>query len=265
MLGLLGTLASLAGNEAAIYFGRRVLISAAMIGSVALAGALALFGAQSYLLAVALMLAYGVVIWLDSSSLTAGTAGTAEPARRGATLAVHSSLGYFGGFIGPLAVGWVLDFGGGNTGRRMGERVRHDRRNHARGPCPVSGNATARPGGRPRRWILNLGSLATFCPVGIPSYLNGREGRLATAMPGNPAASEPRRDYRHAGVAALAFPVEGFHEARRITVRASNADTRSISFSRENRQPAEWSILLRRAGRFVRSCLSAAFGQRHVP
>ena len=116
VLGLLGTLASLAGNEAAIYFGRRVLISAAMIGSVALAGALALFGAQSYLLAVALMLAYGVVIWLDSSSLTAGTAGTAEPARRGATLAVHSSLGYAGGFIGPLAVGWVLDLGGGNTG-----------------------------------------------------------------------------------------------------------------------------------------------------
>ena len=116
VLGLLGTLASLAGNEAAIYFGRRTLIAAAMIGSVALAGALALFGAQSYSLAVALMLAYGVVIWLDSSSLTAGTAGTAEPARRGATLAVHSSLGYAGGFIGPLAVGWVLDFGGGNTG-----------------------------------------------------------------------------------------------------------------------------------------------------
>jgi predicted MFS family arabinose efflux permease len=115
VLGLLGTLASLAGNEAAIYFGRRVLICAAMIGSVALAGSLALFGAQSYLLAVALLLVYGVVIWLDSASLTAGTAGTAEPSRRGATLAVHSSLGYAGGFIGPLVIGWVLDLGGGNA------------------------------------------------------------------------------------------------------------------------------------------------------
>lgn len=114
VLGLLGTLASLAGNEAAIYFGRRVLICAAMIGSVALAAALAVFGSQCYALAVTLMVAYGALIWLDSSSLTAGTAGTAEPSRRGATLAVHSSLGYFGGFIGPLAVGWVLDFGGGN-------------------------------------------------------------------------------------------------------------------------------------------------------
>lgn len=114
-LALLGTFASLAGNEAAIYFGRRVLISAAMIGSVALAGLLAVFGVQSYPFAVALMLAYGVAIWLDSSSLTAGTAGTAEPARRGATLAVHSSLGYAGGFLGPLVIGWVLDLRGGNT------------------------------------------------------------------------------------------------------------------------------------------------------
>jgi dipeptide/tripeptide permease len=62
---------------------------------------------------VGLMLIYGVIVWLDSSSLTAGTAGTAEPSRRGATLAVHSMLGYIGGFVGPLAVGWVLDLQGG--------------------------------------------------------------------------------------------------------------------------------------------------------
>src|SRR5262249_43564074 len=115
ILGLAGTFASLAGNEAAIYFGRRTLISSAMIGSVVLAALLALFGAQSDALAVVLMLIYGVAIWLDSSSLTAGTAGTAEPSQRGATLAVHSSLGYFGGFVGPLAIGWVLDLAGGNS------------------------------------------------------------------------------------------------------------------------------------------------------
>jgi len=114
-LGLIGTLASLAGNEAAIYFGRRSLVAAAIGGSVVLAAALALFGVQSYGLAVALMLAYGAMIWLDSASLTAGTAGTAEPSRRGATLAVHSSLGYAGGFIGPLVVGWVLDLAGGSA------------------------------------------------------------------------------------------------------------------------------------------------------
>lgn len=113
MLGLIGTLASVAGNEAAIRFGRRRLVVGAMGLSIALALVLAAVGAVSYLLAVGLLLVYGAAVWLDSSSLTAGAAGTADPARRGATLAVHSMLGYAGGFVGPLAVGWVLDLSGG--------------------------------------------------------------------------------------------------------------------------------------------------------
>jgi predicted MFS family arabinose efflux permease len=112
-LGLLGTLASVLGNEAAIRVGRRRLIAAAMLGSALCAALLGFAGTQSYAVAVALLLLYGALIWLDSSSLTAGTAGTAEPSRRGATLALHSMLGYSGGFVGPLAVGWVLDLGGG--------------------------------------------------------------------------------------------------------------------------------------------------------
>ena len=112
-LALLGTAASIAGNEAAIRFGRRRLIHAAMAGSIAIALALALAGTTSYTVAALLLMMYGAVIWLDSSSLTAGAAGTAEPSRRGATLAVHSTLGYAGGFVGPLAIGWVLDLSGG--------------------------------------------------------------------------------------------------------------------------------------------------------
>jgi dipeptide/tripeptide permease len=84
-----------------------------MIGSAACATLLGYVGTQSYMSAVGLMLIYGPIVWLDSSSLTAGTAGTADPSRRGATLAVHSMLGYIGGFVGPLAVGFVLDLGGG--------------------------------------------------------------------------------------------------------------------------------------------------------
>lgn len=112
-LALLGTAASVAGNEAAIRLGRRKLIHAAMAGSIAIAAALAIAGAASYGIAVILLMTYGAVVWLDSSSLTAGAAGTAEPGRRGATLAVHSTLGYAGGFVGPLAIGWVLDLSGG--------------------------------------------------------------------------------------------------------------------------------------------------------
>jgi predicted MFS family arabinose efflux permease len=113
MMALIGTAASVAGNEMAIRFGRRRLVAGAMVLSIAIALMLAVTGSVSYGLAVVLLLVYGLVVWLDSSSLTAGAAGTADPARRGATLAVHSTLGYAGGFIGPLAVGWVLDLSGG--------------------------------------------------------------------------------------------------------------------------------------------------------
>jgi predicted MFS family arabinose efflux permease len=113
MLALIGTTASVTGNEVAIRFGRRRLIAGAMMLSIAIALTLAVIGSLSYGLAVVLLLVYGLVVWLDSSSLTAGAAGTADPARRGATLAVHSTLGYAGGFIGPLAVGWALDLSGG--------------------------------------------------------------------------------------------------------------------------------------------------------
>ncbi len=112
-LGIIGTIASVVGNEAAIRFGRRRLIMTAMVASILIGGCLGYVGALSYWAAVGLLLVYGLVVWLDSSSLTAGAAGTADPARRGATLAVHSMLGYAGGFVGPLIVGWVLDGAGG--------------------------------------------------------------------------------------------------------------------------------------------------------
>jgi MFS family permease len=83
------------------------------MASIACACLLGMAAPQSYVVAVTLILIYGFVISLDSSSLTAGTAGSAEPSRRGATLAVHSSLGYAGGFFGPLIIGWALDASGG--------------------------------------------------------------------------------------------------------------------------------------------------------
>lgn len=112
-LGLIGTVSSVLGNEAAIRWGRRRLITVALLASIAVGGSIGFIGTLSYAVAVALLLIYGFVVWLDSSSLTAGAAGTAEPSRRGATLAVHSMLGYSGGFVGPLMMGYTLDLAGG--------------------------------------------------------------------------------------------------------------------------------------------------------
>jgi predicted MFS family arabinose efflux permease len=113
VMGLLGVWASVWGNELAIRLGRRPFIVGTMLASAAMAGVIGFSAALPYAGAAALVLVYAMLIWSDSSSLTAGSAGSAEPGRRGATLAVHSTLGYAGGFLGPLALGATLDLFGG--------------------------------------------------------------------------------------------------------------------------------------------------------
>jgi MFS family permease len=113
IMGFIGTWASVAGNEASIRLGRQRLVRLAMLSCAVVAAGIGFLGTRSYLVATLLVLAYGLLIWLDSSSLTAGAAGSADPRRRGATLAVHSMAGYAGGFVGPVVIGWILDLGGG--------------------------------------------------------------------------------------------------------------------------------------------------------
>jgi hypothetical protein len=60
-----------------------------------------------------LLVAYGLLIMADSGALTAGAVIAATPERRGATMALHSLLGFGTGFVSPLAFGLALDLGGG--------------------------------------------------------------------------------------------------------------------------------------------------------
>jgi predicted MFS family arabinose efflux permease len=115
VMALLGVCASVWGNELAIRFGRRRFILGIMLTSAGLAAMIGFSAVLPYVGAAALMLLYAMLIWSDSSSLTAGSAGNAAPEQRGATLAVHSTLGYAGGFLGPLALGAVLDLLGGGS------------------------------------------------------------------------------------------------------------------------------------------------------
>ncbi|MDP6566273.1 MAG: MFS transporter [Alphaproteobacteria bacterium] len=124
-MALLGTWASVAGNELSIRLGRQRLVRLAMAASIVCAAVIGFLGPLSYYLAAGLVMLYGIVIWLDSSSLTAGAAGSAEPARRGATLAVHSMLGYGGGFVGPMVMGWLLDLAGGMSQQAWGWAFLH--------------------------------------------------------------------------------------------------------------------------------------------
>lgn len=130
LINLVGIPASILGNEFAGHHDRRRFILVVMLMSGALAWAVG--AAASWPLALlALLVVYQAVVMADSAALTAGLVAVADPARRGAVMAVYSMAGFGAGFLSPLVAGAVLDAGGGN------------------------GSALA--------WMLATGSLGIFC------------------------------------------------------------------------------------------------------
>lgn len=113
VLLLLGMPASILGNEIATAFGRRRSIAVFMLASGAISLVIGFLAAAPLWLLAVLLVAYGCLIMADSGALTAGTVLAAAPERRGATMALHSLLGFGSGFVAPLAFGMVLDLGGG--------------------------------------------------------------------------------------------------------------------------------------------------------
>ncbi|MGE5545534.1 MAG: MFS transporter [Solirubrobacterales bacterium] len=116
---LVAMAASIGGASLAIRFGRRRLCILSALASAATALVLGFAAPLPYLAVVFLMVAYNGLVQLDSASLTTGAVLEADPGRRGATIAVHSLIGFGAAFVGPLAFGRVLDAAGG-TGSVMG-------------------------------------------------------------------------------------------------------------------------------------------------
>ena len=114
LINLVGLPASIGGNEMARKFGRRKVVTAVMIASAMLGALLGFTASLPYLLVAFLAFIYGITVTGDSASLTAGVVAAAPSGFRGTTLAVHSTIGFGAAFLGPLAVGIVLDVFGGN-------------------------------------------------------------------------------------------------------------------------------------------------------
>ena len=110
---LLAVPASIIGNEFAERFGRRRTILSVIALAAIVALATGLSPLVSFTATAVAIIVYNGLIMGDSASLTAGAAAAAAPGYRGATLAVHSILGFSGGFLGPLVVGLTLDLAGG--------------------------------------------------------------------------------------------------------------------------------------------------------
>ena len=113
MVTVLGMPASIFGNEMALRFGRRRAITTVMLVSAAIA--LAIGGATTVApwALLPLILLYALSISADSGALTSGMMAAADPALKGATMALHSTLGFATSCLGPIFLGIALDTFGG--------------------------------------------------------------------------------------------------------------------------------------------------------
>ena len=84
-----------------------------MFASAGVALALGLSAGFSPWLSLALLIAYAFTVPADSGALTSGMSAAAEPRYRGATLALHSTIGFGLSAVGGWAVGAALDASGG--------------------------------------------------------------------------------------------------------------------------------------------------------
>ena len=112
VITLIAVPASVIGGELAMRYGRRRLLITVMTTSAIIAACIGFTGAFSFPLVVGLAILYGLFISADSAAITTGAIGAAPPGGRGAVMAVHSSIGFMGSFLGPLAFGVVLDAAG---------------------------------------------------------------------------------------------------------------------------------------------------------
>ena len=115
LVNLLGWPASVLGNELAARFGRARVVSLIMGASALVASGIGFSAPLPFLAVVALLFLYVVTVTGDSASITAGAVAEAHRGLRGATMAAHSSVGFCGAFLGPLAFGVVLDLAGGGS------------------------------------------------------------------------------------------------------------------------------------------------------
>ncbi len=117
-IALVAVVSSVGGAELALRIGRVRLLTWVMLATFAISVAVGFSSPLPFAAVVVLCLIYSAAIQADSAALTAGAVATSPVGHRGATLAVHSTLGFGGSLFAPALVGVVLDLSaplGGTT------------------------------------------------------------------------------------------------------------------------------------------------------
>ena len=119
-LGVLSGVASLAGvpvsmlmAEVAARYGRRPVVIGICMVSVATCVALAATAGGPIGTVLPLLVLVQITSFADVGALAGGAVAAADPVQRGAALALYALAGFTTGFLGPVAVGNVLDWFGG--------------------------------------------------------------------------------------------------------------------------------------------------------
>jgi MFS family permease len=105
--------ASVLGVEAAQRLGRVRWIGGVMVASGLSLGLLGVSQGLPSVLACFAILASGALMGADSATLTSGLVEVSPADQRGLGMAVHTTVGFAGAFLGPLVFGLLLDAAGG--------------------------------------------------------------------------------------------------------------------------------------------------------
>lgn len=113
LVSLISVPSSVIGNELALRFGRVQVAVTIGLFSAAMGCVIGFSAPLAPAVVIVLFAMYNIANYADSSTITAGSVISAEPGRSGATMAMHSFMGFAGGFLGPLVFGVTLDLAGG--------------------------------------------------------------------------------------------------------------------------------------------------------
>jgi predicted MFS family arabinose efflux permease len=113
VFSLLAMPSSIFGNELALRFGRHRAITAVMLSSAVVALLIGVFADKSPWVLLPLIVVYAFTVPADSGALTSGMTMAADPNYRGATMAMHSTVGFSLSALGAWGLGVALDAAGG--------------------------------------------------------------------------------------------------------------------------------------------------------
>jgi predicted MFS family arabinose efflux permease len=110
---LAGVPASIAIAEAAVHFGQRLVIIATCLASVLVCLLLAVTTGGNIAVVLPLLVLLQITSFADVGALSSGAVTAADPARRGAALAIYALTGNLSGFLATAMVGTAIEWFGG--------------------------------------------------------------------------------------------------------------------------------------------------------